>query len=76
MEAEDSVCSAELDQLFFSPSLLKQFGEIEDCKIAENSLSAVITYKSRAEAEQVQLTLTHTCSLFTTKSTQFTAYFL
>lgn len=34
-------------------SLLKQFGEIEDCQIDENNLSAVITYKTRAEAEQV-----------------------
>lgn len=33
--------------------LLKQFGEIEDCQIDENNLSAVVTYKSRAEAEQV-----------------------
>lgn len=33
--------------------LLKQFGEIEDCQIDENNLTAVITYKSRAEAEQV-----------------------
>uniref|UniRef100_A0A674N737 RNA binding motif protein 26 n=1 Tax=Takifugu rubripes TaxID=31033 RepID=A0A674N737_TAKRU len=30
-----------------------QFGEIEDCQIDENNLSAVVTYKSRAEAEQV-----------------------
>ncbi|XP_011608386.1 RNA-binding protein 26 isoform X1 [Takifugu rubripes] len=29
-----------------------QFGEIEDCQIDENNLSAVVTYKSRAEAEQ------------------------
>uniref|UniRef100_H3CVQ6 RNA binding motif protein 26 n=1 Tax=Tetraodon nigroviridis TaxID=99883 RepID=H3CVQ6_TETNG len=29
-----------------------QFGEIEDCQIDENNLTAVITYKSRAEAEQ------------------------
>lgn len=28
-----------------------QFGEIEDCQIDENSLTAVITYKTRAEAE-------------------------
>lgn len=33
--------------------VLKQFGEIEDCQIDENNLSAVITYKTRAEAEQV-----------------------
>uniref|UniRef100_A0A3Q3XDI6 Uncharacterized protein n=1 Tax=Mola mola TaxID=94237 RepID=A0A3Q3XDI6_MOLML len=32
-----------------------QFGEIEDCQIDENHLSAVITYKSRAEAEQAAL---------------------
>uniref|UniRef100_H2V4A3 RNA binding motif protein 26 n=1 Tax=Takifugu rubripes TaxID=31033 RepID=H2V4A3_TAKRU len=30
-----------------------QFGEIEDCQIDENNLSAVVTYKSRAEAEQI-----------------------
>uniref|UniRef100_A0A7N9APE4 RNA binding motif protein 26 n=1 Tax=Mastacembelus armatus TaxID=205130 RepID=A0A7N9APE4_9TELE len=30
-----------------------QFGEIEDCQIDENNLSAVISYKTRAEAEQV-----------------------
>uniref|UniRef100_A0AAQ4PNJ5 RNA binding motif protein 26 n=1 Tax=Gasterosteus aculeatus aculeatus TaxID=481459 RepID=A0AAQ4PNJ5_GASAC len=30
-----------------------QFGEIEDCRIDEHNLSAVITYKTRAEAEQV-----------------------
>uniref|UniRef100_A0A3P8QWN4 RNA binding motif protein 26 n=1 Tax=Astatotilapia calliptera TaxID=8154 RepID=A0A3P8QWN4_ASTCA len=30
-----------------------QFGEIEDCRIDEGNLSAVITYKTRAEAEQV-----------------------
>lgn len=34
-------------------TILKQYGEIEDCQIDENNLSAVITYKSRAEAEQV-----------------------
>ncbi|XP_047219461.1 RNA-binding protein 26 [Girardinichthys multiradiatus] len=32
-----------------------QFGEIEDCQIDENKLSAVITYKTRAEAEQAGL---------------------
>lgn len=32
---------------------LKQFGEIEACHIEEDNQSAVITYKSRAEAEQV-----------------------
>lgn len=37
----------------FCLQFLKQFGEIEDCQIDENNLSAVITYKSRAEAEQV-----------------------
>uniref|UniRef100_A0A8C6LL86 RNA binding motif protein 26 n=1 Tax=Nothobranchius furzeri TaxID=105023 RepID=A0A8C6LL86_NOTFU len=31
------------------------FGEIEDCQIDENNLSAVITYKTRAEAEQVRI---------------------
>ncbi|XP_023259443.1 RNA-binding protein 26-like, partial [Seriola lalandi dorsalis] len=32
-----------------------QFGEIEDCQIDESNLSAVITYKTRAEAEQAAL---------------------
>ncbi|XP_012772402.2 RNA-binding protein 26 isoform X3 [Maylandia zebra] len=32
-----------------------QFGEIEDCRIDEGNLSAVITYKTRAEAEQAAL---------------------
>ncbi|XP_069553914.1 RNA-binding protein 26 [Brachyistius frenatus] len=32
-----------------------QFGEIEDCQIDENNLSAVINYKTRAEAEQAAL---------------------
>lgn len=32
-----------------------QFGEIEDCQIDEGNLSAVITYKTRAEAEQAAL---------------------
>lgn len=32
-----------------------QFGEIEDCQIDEHNLSAVITYKTRAEAEQAAL---------------------
>lgn len=32
-----------------------QYGEIEDCQIDENNLSAVITYKSRAEAEQAAI---------------------
>lgn len=32
-----------------------QFGEIEDCQINENNLSAIITYKTRAEAEQAAL---------------------
>uniref|UniRef100_A0A3Q3DQF6 RNA binding motif protein 26 n=1 Tax=Hippocampus comes TaxID=109280 RepID=A0A3Q3DQF6_HIPCM len=32
-----------------------QFGEIEDCQIDESSLSAVITYRTRAEAEQAAL---------------------
>lgn len=31
------------------------FGEIEDCQMDENNLSAVITYKTRAEAEQAAL---------------------
>ncbi|XP_040893291.1 RNA-binding protein 26 isoform X2 [Toxotes jaculatrix] len=32
-----------------------QFGEIEDCQIDESNLSAVITYKTRVEAEQAAL---------------------
>ncbi|CAN9507217.1 unnamed protein product [Ophioblennius macclurei] len=32
-----------------------QFGEIEDCQIDESNLCAVITYKTRAEAEQAAL---------------------
>ncbi|XP_060891630.1 RNA-binding protein 26 isoform X1 [Labrus mixtus] len=32
-----------------------QFGEIEDCQINENSLSAVITYRTRSEAERAAL---------------------
>ncbi|XP_029354260.1 RNA-binding protein 26 isoform X5 [Echeneis naucrates] len=32
-----------------------QFGEIEDCQIDESNLTAVITYKTRAEAEQAAL---------------------
>uniref|UniRef100_A0A3Q0QN51 RNA binding motif protein 26 n=1 Tax=Amphilophus citrinellus TaxID=61819 RepID=A0A3Q0QN51_AMPCI len=32
-----------------------QFGEIEDCQIDEGNLSAVINYKTRAEAEQAAL---------------------
>ncbi|XP_026234339.1 LOW QUALITY PROTEIN: RNA-binding protein 26 [Anabas testudineus] len=32
-----------------------QFGEIEDCQIDENNLSAVITYKTRGEAEQAAI---------------------
>lgn len=32
-----------------------QFGEIEDCRIDENNLSAVITYKTRSEAEQAAI---------------------
>lgn len=32
-----------------------QFGEIEDCQIDENNLCAVVTYKTRAEAEQAAL---------------------
>lgn len=34
-------------------TILKQFGEIEDCQIDVSNLTAVITYRSRAEAEQV-----------------------
>lgn len=30
---------------------LKQYGEIEDCQIDDSSLHAVITFKTRAEAE-------------------------
>ncbi len=36
-----------------SPTNLQQYGEIEDCQMEDSSLSAIITYKSRAEAEQV-----------------------
>lgn len=36
-------------------TILKQFGEIEDCQIDENNLTAVITYRTRAEAEQAAL---------------------
>lgn len=32
-----------------------QFGEIEDCQIDESNLTAVITYRTRAEAEQAAL---------------------
>ncbi|XP_061742911.1 RNA-binding protein 26-like isoform X2 [Nerophis ophidion] len=32
-----------------------QFGEIEDCQIDDNGLSAIITYRTRAEAEQAAL---------------------
>ncbi|XP_041842836.1 RNA-binding protein 26 isoform X2 [Melanotaenia boesemani] len=32
-----------------------QFGEIEDCQMDEGNLSAVVTYKTRAEAEQAAL---------------------
>lgn len=42
------------------PTNLQQYGEIEDCQMEDSSLSAIITYKSRAEAEQV-LTYSHTC---------------
>lgn len=31
----------------------QQFGEIEDCQMEDSSLSAVITFRTRAEAEQV-----------------------
>ena len=34
--------------------ILKQFGEIEDGRINENNQSAVISFKTRAEAEQVK----------------------
>lgn len=37
----------------FCVSILKQFGEIEDCQIDEQNLRAVITYRTRPEAEQV-----------------------
>ena len=40
--------------VFMLSSFLKQFGEIEDCQIDEHALNAVITYRSRAEAEQVR----------------------
>ncbi|XP_051567320.1 RNA-binding protein 26 isoform X2 [Myxocyprinus asiaticus] len=32
-----------------------QFGEIEDCQMEDSRLSAIITYKSRAEAEQAAI---------------------
>lgn len=32
-----------------------QYGEIEDCQMEDSSLSAIITYKSRAEAEQAAI---------------------
>lgn len=41
----------------FQPSLvcclpsLKQFGEIEDCQVDDHALSAVISYRTRGEAE-------------------------
>lgn len=35
---------------------LKQYGEIEDCQIDDSSLHAVITFKTRAEAEAVSTT--------------------
>ncbi|OWK00865.1 hypothetical protein Celaphus_00016704, partial [Cervus elaphus hippelaphus] len=31
--------------------LQRQYGEIEDCQIDDSSLHAVITFKTRAEAE-------------------------
>lgn len=34
---------------------LKQYGEIEDCQIDDSSLHAVITFKTRAEAEAVSI---------------------
>ena len=40
--------------LLFFPLFLKQFGELEDCQINETSCLAVITYRSRPEAEQVK----------------------
>lgn len=33
----------------------KQYGEIEDCQIDDSSLHAVITFKTRAEAEAVSI---------------------
>ncbi|KAL0190332.1 hypothetical protein M9458_013030, partial [Cirrhinus mrigala] len=32
-----------------------QYGEIEDCQMEDSSLSAIITYKTRAEAEQAAI---------------------
>uniref|UniRef100_A0A672INT1 RNA binding motif protein 26 n=1 Tax=Salarias fasciatus TaxID=181472 RepID=A0A672INT1_SALFA len=40
-----------------------QFGEIEDCQINESNLCAVITYKTRAEAEQCLCFLSLSLSL-------------
>ncbi|XP_076011433.1 RNA-binding protein 26 isoform X2 [Genypterus blacodes] len=42
---------AELDRVDLLPHFA-QFGEIEDCQIDEQNLRAVITYRSRPEAEQ------------------------
>uniref|UniRef100_A0A8C4EZS7 RNA binding motif protein 26 n=1 Tax=Dicentrarchus labrax TaxID=13489 RepID=A0A8C4EZS7_DICLA len=51
---------AETDRVDLLPHFA-QFGEIEDCQIDENNLTAVITYKTRVEAEQVsQVPAKHT----------------
>lgn len=49
----------------------KQYGEIEDCQIDDSSLHAVITFKTRAEAEAVSIvfienTLQHLNTMFVT----------
>lgn len=37
----------------------QQFGEIEDCQMEDSSLGAIITFRTRAEAEQVDTLVTH-----------------
>ena len=44
--------------------ILKQFGDIEDCQMEDSSQNAIITYRTRSEAELVRrslyLSLSHT----------------
>lgn len=42
-------------KLFLKFIYQKQYGEIEDCQIDDSSLHAVITFKTRAEAEAVSI---------------------
>lgn len=42
-----------LGEILFSN--LKQYGEIEDCQIDDSSLHAVITFKTRVDAEVVSI---------------------